>query len=77
MPNFSAVARAKNAKGSVHIVTVGFPFFSNLTESWTLHVVQDPQSPIAAITKSEVLVSSSIMAALAEAPALGFWCQFI
>ena len=72
MPSFSAVVRAKNAKGSVHIVTVGFPFFSNSTESWILHVVQDPQSPIAVITRSEVVISSSIMALLAEAPALGF-----
>ena len=73
IPKFSTVVRAKNSKQSVHIVTVGLPLFSSSTESWTLHVVQDPQSAIAFITKSEVRVSSSMVASSAgTAAVVGF-----
>lgn len=50
----------------VQIVTVGIPFASSFTESWTLHDEHDPQSPTAATTASHSLaicVSNSFGAA--------------
>ncbi len=72
IPEFSAVVLAINSKRSVHRVTVGLPRFSSSTESWILHVVHDPQSPMAFITTSAVLVNSSMAAASAASATLGF-----
>ena len=77
IPKLLTVVRARNSKRPVHIVTVGLPLFSSSTESWTLHVVQDPQSPIAFITRSVVRISSSIVSAAAENVELGFTCQLV
>jgi hypothetical protein len=53
MPKATDVARARNSKRLVQIVTVGLPLFSRATAAWIHHVVQPPQSPIAITTMSE------------------------
>jgi hypothetical protein len=43
----------------VHTVAVGMPLTSSSTESWTLHDVQEPQSPTPLTTAWQRLESSS------------------
>ena len=47
MPSASASARPKATNSEEQIVTVGTPRFSSSMASWTLHDVQEPQSPTA------------------------------
>ena len=52
-------------KASVIIVVEGMPRFSNSTVSCTLHSVQEPQPPSAAIATSTSCAISSISASVA------------
>ena len=52
---------AVGIKGSVHTTTAGMPCRSNVIPSCKLLDEQDPQSPIAVITTSQVLAISSTM----------------
>ena len=53
MPRIFAWLRASGMNELLISNTVGNPSFSASTESWTLHDVQDPQSPSALITTSQ------------------------
>jgi hypothetical protein len=72
IPRFFEIFLAKGSKRSVQIVIVGLPPFSNSTESWILHDVQEPQSPIAFITRSQEFIKSPIILTPAEAARVCF-----
>jgi hypothetical protein len=64
--------RARVAKVDVEMVRVRTPRLSSSSESWTLHDVHDPQSPVPLTTNPQsapIRSSSSSVAATAE---LGF-----
>ena len=65
-PSASASERAMFSNTVEQRVTGGLPSFSISIPSWTLHDVQDPQSPIPLMMKSASLARSS--RALAGAP---------
>ena len=58
-PSASTSRRALNANGSVMTVAVGTPARSRVTPSWTLHELQDPQSPKAFTTTLQRLSASN------------------
>ena len=60
---------------SVHIVAEGTPAFSAWIPSCTLHALQDPQSPMAITTASQLSVSSFNLAGSAGLEALGLRCH--
>ena len=57
--------RASAVKGAVINSTAGRPSFSASTESWTLHDVQDPQSPKPVMTTSQLSFSACIISGVA------------
>lgn len=57
MPRALATALAVGIKGSLQIQAAGFPAFSTVSASCRLHELQEPQSPMAVMTRS--LFSSS------------------
>ena len=61
MPLIFAIDLPVLVKGSVHMAAAGLPAFSTVIASCTLHELQDPQSPVAVITKSHFSSNSSIM----------------
>jgi len=63
-----ATALASDTKASLHIVTVGIPFFSSSVESWILHDVHDPQSQIPLNTTWHSVASFSISSRFKAAP---------
>ena len=65
MPRILAMALPEGMKGSVQMAAAGMPAFSKLIASCTLHVLHDPQSPIAVITASHFSTSSSTISCLA------------
>lgn len=58
MPNMRDMVRAVGTKGSVQSTAVGIPSFSKVMPSCKLHDEQDPQSPVAVITRSHSCFSS-------------------
>ena len=60
MPRIFAMDLPVAMKGSVQMAAAGLPAFSTVMASCTLHELQDPQSPVAVITRSHLLRSSSI-----------------
>ena len=61
MPRIFAIALPVGMKGSVQMATAGFPAFSIVIASCTLHELQDPQSPVDVIITSHFSRSSSFM----------------
>ena len=61
MPRILAMALAVGIKGSVQIAAAGLPAFSTVMASCILHELQEPQSPVAVITRSHFSSSSSMM----------------
>ena len=61
MPRALAMALAVGTKASVQIKAAGLPAFSTVMASCTLHELQDPQSPVAVITRSHFSSRSSMM----------------
>ena len=61
MPRILAMDLAVGMKGSVEMKTAGLPAFSTVMASCILHELQDPQSPVAVITRSHFASNSSMM----------------
>ena len=65
------MARSVSAANLVVVTTTaGLPCFSNSTESWTLHDVQDPQSADPVMTRSTSFASRSNTSSLHGVAAL-------
>ena len=60
IPNTFAWFSAKPANGVLISKTDGRPSFSISIESWTLHDVQEPQSPRALMTTSQLSFNAFI-----------------
>ncbi len=71
-PHIAAIDSEVTRNTSVHIVTEGVPAFSTCIPSCTLHALQEPQLPIATMTKSHSLAIFSIMSGSVGFPADGF-----
>ena len=70
MPQISAWAFTLATNSSVQMTAVGTPRRSNSIPSCKLHVLQDPQSPIAVTTTSQSRASASSIAPSATRLAL-------
>ena len=60
MPSTPPSVTARLSKALEQIIAVGRPRRSSSTVSWTLHDVQEPQSPIAVTTHSASAASASM-----------------
>ena len=58
-PSARAWARASPVNEVEHTASAARPRFATSTLSWTLHDVQDPQSPDPVMTRSHSLASSA------------------
>jgi len=63
LPSAFACARPSETNAVEHTVRLTRPRFAISTLSWTLHDVQDPQSPEPVMTRSHSRASSSIASA--------------
>ena len=63
IPEDCAALTPNVKNSSVQMVATGIPFFSNSTESWILHEVQEPQSPYAFTTVWHRVAISSMKSA--------------
>ncbi len=62
----------REANSSVQMLNVGVPCFSNSMASWIHHDMQEPQSPIARITRSHLADNSSKISGEAPEEERGF-----
>lgn len=68
----SPSSRARGSKDVVQIVSVDSPRCSSSIESWTLHDVQDPQSPVPVTTRRHSAAMRSASASPAPVAAWAF-----
>ena len=71
-PSARACALPSVTNAVEQTVTALVPRFATSTLSWTLHDVQEPQSPEPAMTTSQSVLSSSMISGLAGTEADGF-----